>query len=125
MDISEKNEQYLHLLMDIYDISTSLHVRTYIWGGMSIDIWENRFIREHGDLDGFTEKLIENLDALTVAYENRGYTASFEQAFSMLTSPCRQPVGICNPHEIHPIPARFFAVIKTGCVDRAPSGVRR
>jgi len=84
MEISEKNRQYLILLDDIYNISSAFGIKTYIWGGFSIDIWENKLLREHGDLDGFIENLTENIDGLIKSYKNRGYEAAFNTEFSML-----------------------------------------
>ena len=84
MVISEKNQQYLCMLEDIFDISTKLGIKTFIWGGMSIDIWEGYFLREHGDLDGFVENLIENLDVLVSEFRKRKYEITFTSEFSML-----------------------------------------
>lgn len=78
---SEKNKQYISLLDDIRNISKELGIKTYIWGGMTIDIWEGRFLREHGDLDGFTENLVENLPYLTEMFQCREYEISFNNEF--------------------------------------------
>jgi len=51
---------------------------------MSIDIWEGHILREHGDLDGFTENLIENIPQLTTAYDSLGYSTTFDKDFCML-----------------------------------------
>ena len=84
MEISEKNHQYIAMLTDIFDISSSIGIKTFIWGGLSIDIWEGHFLREHGDLDGFVENLIEYLEPLTSEYLKRGYRVTFNREFSML-----------------------------------------
>lgn len=84
MEMSEKNHQYIAMLTDIFDISSSLGIKTFIWGGLSIDIWEGHFLREHGDLDGFVENLIECLEPLTSEYVKRGYRVTFNSEFLML-----------------------------------------
>jgi len=84
MEISEKNRQYIILLKDIFDISSELGIMTYIWGGFAVDIWEGRLLREHGDLDGFTENLNENIEDLMELYKARGYEVTFNKEFSML-----------------------------------------
>lgn len=82
--LSEKNQQYLLMLEDIVNISLMLGIKTYIWGGMSIDIWEGQFLREHGDLDGFVENMDVHLDSLMNEYRKRGYDVQYICAFSML-----------------------------------------
>ncbi|WMJ90550.1 nucleotidyltransferase domain-containing protein [Anaerocolumna sp. MB42-C2] len=84
MVISKKNQQYITMLADIYDISSSLGIRTFVWGGLSIDIWEGYFLREHGDLDGFVENLTEYVESLTSEYVKRGYKVTFHSEFLML-----------------------------------------
>ncbi|MDF2989022.1 MAG: hypothetical protein K0R50_4532 [Eubacterium sp.] len=84
MEISEKNHQYITMLADIFDISSSLGIKTFIWGGLSIDIWEGHFLREHSDLDGFVENLIECLESVTSEYVKRGYKVTFNSEFFML-----------------------------------------
>jgi hypothetical protein len=82
--ISETNHKYLTFLRDIYEVSAACGTKTYIWGGFTTDIYEGRFLREHGDLDGFTENLMVHKDSLAAAYENRGYKAELISAFSIL-----------------------------------------
>lgn len=82
--ISETNLKYLAFLRDIYEVSAACGTKTYIWGGLTIDIFEGRFLREHHDLDGFTENLTEHLDSLRLHYERRGYMTEFKSAFSIL-----------------------------------------
>lgn len=82
--LSEKNIQYLAMLEDIDRISSLVGTKTYVWGGMTLDIWEGRFLREHGDLDGFVENLEENLAALTQEYQACGYAVKYIHSFSML-----------------------------------------
>lgn len=84
MEISEKNHQYITMLADIFDISSSLGIKTFIWGGLTIDIWEGHFLREHGDLDGFVENLIECLESVTSEYLKRGYKVTFNSEILML-----------------------------------------
>jgi len=82
--LSEKNQQYLSMLDDIYHVSNAFGIKTYIWGGLALDLWEGRFLREHGDLDGFVENLEEYLVLLMKEYQKRGYEAKFISDFSML-----------------------------------------
>lgn len=72
------------MLDDIINVSSALGLKTYIWGGLTIDIWEGKFLREHGDLDGFTENLEEHLESLMKEYSGRGYAVSYLSDFSML-----------------------------------------
>lgn len=84
MDISVNNQHYLQFIKDIYEVSAALSVRTYIWGGFTQDIFEGRFLREHGDLDGFVENMMAVLEQLIQQYESRGYHTRFMEDFHML-----------------------------------------
>jgi hypothetical protein len=82
--ISSANLSYLSFLRDIFEVSAACGTKTYIWGGFTTDIYEGRFLREHGDLDGFTENLTDHLDCLRLEYERRGYSTEFKGEFGML-----------------------------------------
>lgn len=82
--VSEKNQQYLRMLEDIFQVSQAVGTKTFLWGGMALDVWEGQFLREHGDLDGFTENLVEHLDSLMEEYRRQGYDVQYMHEFSML-----------------------------------------
>lgn len=84
MELSDKNRNYLKLLRDIYDISAACDTRTYIWGGFVPDIVSGRFIREHGDLDGFIRDMLAVLDRLIALYQERGYETAYLKDVHML-----------------------------------------
>ncbi len=64
--------------------SAACATTTYIWGGFTLDILEGQFLREHGDLDGFTLNLLTVLDEMMALYQARGYTTEFREDFDML-----------------------------------------
>lgn len=84
MHTSDKNRQILSMLQDISQVSESLNIKTYIGGGMTIDIWEGQFLHVHDDADGFTENLIAHKDLLIEAYEKLGYQVRFLEDYSIL-----------------------------------------
>ena len=84
MSHSNSNGLYLRFLKDIYDISTRCSKRTYIWGGFTLDIFEQQFTREHHDLDGFVEGMMPLLGRLERLFGERGYTTEFRDDISML-----------------------------------------
>ena len=81
---TSNNLAYLEFLRDIYEVSVACSTKTYIWGGFTHDIFEGEFIRDHGDLDGFTENMMSVLDDLISNYKNRGYTTEFKNNINML-----------------------------------------
>lgn len=83
MEISKKNLNYLELLQDIYEISTLSGTKTYIWGGLTIDIFEEKFLREHGDLDGFIANMVSKLAELTKLYQQKGYQTEYVNDIGM------------------------------------------
>ena len=54
---SNKNEQQLYAMELLETYSQRLHTIPWIWGGFIIDVYENRFLREHEDLDYLTLNL--------------------------------------------------------------------
>ena len=82
--LSEKNQGYLQMIQDIYEVSAICLTKTYIWGGYAIDILRGSIVREHGDLDAFTGNMLGVLDALIELYQSRGYTAEYTEAFQIL-----------------------------------------
>lgn len=83
MSISKGNRRQLEFLRDIYEVSASCSTKTYIWGGLTIDIFEGRFLREHGAVDAFTADLLERMGELTRLYEERGYRTEFRDEWHM------------------------------------------
>lgn len=83
-DISVSNQRYLEIMEDIYEVSTICETKTYIWGGFAIDILKGRFLREHSDLDGFTENMLDKLEELILLYQARGYETKYTKDIQML-----------------------------------------
>jgi hypothetical protein len=54
---SNKNEQQLQAMELLETYSKRLHTIPWIWGGFTIDVYENHFLREHEDLDYLTLNL--------------------------------------------------------------------
>lgn len=85
MEHSESmNQEYLKMMEDIYHVSESVGLKSFIWGGFAADILQGEFTREHGDLDCFTENLPENIEELRCQYEAQGYSVSYMEEFWML-----------------------------------------
>lgn len=82
--LSESQKYQLQLLRDIIEISDLCSTKTYIWGGLAIDIVEGRFLREHRDIDGFTLNLMDVKNRMETLFQDRGYTTSFLTDFDML-----------------------------------------
>jgi len=83
-NISDSNLGYLQMMRDVYEVSAACFTKTYIWGGFVIDIFEGKFLREHGDLDGFVENMMSVLERLIIEYESRGYHTDFRKDINML-----------------------------------------
>jgi hypothetical protein len=70
---SNKNEQHLHAMKLVETYSKSLHATSWIWGGYTIDVYENHFLREHEDLDYLTLNLHGLIPQFTQCFENDGW----------------------------------------------------
>lgn len=82
--ISKSNQGYLEIIKDIYEVSVACFTKTYIWGGIAIDIFQDTFLRDHVDLDGFVENMMSVLDQLINKYKNKGYSTEFRSDINML-----------------------------------------
>ena len=81
--LSERQKLQIQILDDIYDISTKNSTRTYIWGGLVIDILEGSFLREHKDIDCFTLNLLDVKDSMDIMFRERGYATEFISGIDM------------------------------------------
>lgn len=80
----EHQEACLKLLQDIFEISTALATRTYIWGGMVVDILCGQFLRVHHDVDGFTLDLLSVKDEMAAMFCSRGYVTTYSDEYDIL-----------------------------------------
>ncbi len=83
-ELSENNKKCLNFLKDIYKVSSEADTKTYIWGGLVIDVEQGKFLREHGDIDGFIEDMMHKLHILKARYAERGYSVEFNEEFNIL-----------------------------------------
>jgi len=74
----------LQFLQDIYEVSSALSTRTYIWGGMVVDILRGEFLRDHHDIDGFVLNLLSVRTEMAGLFSGRGYTTSYQDEFDLL-----------------------------------------
>lgn len=82
--ISEKQQFQLELLNDIFTISDMCSTKTYIWGGLAIDIVEGHFLREHNDIDCFTMNLLDVKQQMETQFLQKGYAVTFLDEVDML-----------------------------------------
>jgi hypothetical protein len=81
--LSENQHIQLHVLKDIYDISCLCSTKTYVWGGLVIDIMEGRFSREHHDIDCFTLNLLDVKETVNELFVRRSYLTEFVPGIDM------------------------------------------
>lgn len=74
--LSNKNELNLLAMALVETYSKSLNSLSWIWGGFTIDIYKNRFLREHDDLDYLTLNLHSLIPQFTKLFENCGWQAN-------------------------------------------------
>lgn len=96
----ELQREYLQLIQDIYDVSTQLATRTYIWGGMVVDILCGKFLREHHDIDGFTLGLQSIATEMAALFSQRGYAVSYSSEYGMMKVKKGQVHASFNPLEV-------------------------
>ncbi len=84
MALTNAQTAQIGLLRAIYSVSYLLSTRTYIWAGLVQDVMTGRFLRDHGDVDGFTLNLWELRHDMAALFERRGYRVSFLEEFHIL-----------------------------------------
>ena len=84
MSLSPQQSAQLALLRDIFEVSALCDTRTYIWAGLVRDVLSGAFLREHGDVDGFTRSLWEKRQELAAHYEQRGCRVSYLEGVQMM-----------------------------------------
>jgi hypothetical protein len=82
--LSPLHQSCLRLLRDLSEVCSACGTRTFIWGGMSIDVQRGAFVRDHRDVDGFTLDLLQAKDDMMAMLNAKGYSCSFNAAFDML-----------------------------------------
>ncbi len=75
--MSERQKLQLQVLKDIYEVSCSCSTKTWIWGGLVIDILEGHFIREHNDIDCFSLNLLDVKNGMDTLFKQRGYATEY------------------------------------------------
>ena len=91
--MTNKAKNQIEFIQDIFNVSASLNLKTFFWGGFAVDILHGALTREHNDIDCFTENLVENKDKIVLAFESLGYSVGFYlEDFWMLE---------IKKHEIH------------------------
>lgn len=73
---SIKNALNLQAMGLVETYSKSLNTSSWIWGGFTIDIFENRILREHDDLDYLTLNLHSLIPQFITLFENNGWQAN-------------------------------------------------
>ena len=82
-NISVRQKHQLRFLDDIYEISFKCSTKTYIWGGLVMDILAGRFLREHKDIDCFTLNLLDCKGDIDDMFKEGGYTTEFSTDIDM------------------------------------------
>jgi hypothetical protein len=75
--LSDWQKQQLQILKDIYEVSRSCSTNTYVWGGLVMDIFEGRFLREHHDIDCFTLNLLDVKSDMNVLFKQKGVSTEY------------------------------------------------
>jgi len=82
-NLSDRQKHQLQFLDDIYEISCMYSTKTYIWGGLVMDIMEGIFLREHHDIDGFILNLMDVKERMDEQFILKGYFTEFIKGIDM------------------------------------------
>jgi hypothetical protein len=113
---SAADADFIAVLRDVVEVSNQLGIRTHIWGGLSIDIFEGQLLRPHDDIDGFIENLLDHTAKLTEAFSNRGYQVRILEEFQMLRIDRGDTHAVFNPFMIERSVAQWDHIGANGSV---------
>lgn len=71
--LHNNNELYLVALRLVARFSGSLHTTSWVWGGFTMDVYENRILREHDDVDYLTLHLHTLIPGFITLFESIGW----------------------------------------------------
>lgn len=74
--LSNNNELNLLAMALVETYSKSLNTLSWLWGGFTVDIYENQILRGHDDLDYLTLNLHSLIPQFTKLFENCGWQAN-------------------------------------------------
>jgi hypothetical protein len=83
-DLSIEKNDFLELLKIVYLIAGKLNIKAYIWGGFVQEIIENKYSRNHRDLDMFIENLDTKINDITEVLERENIKYEYKEQFKML-----------------------------------------
>lgn len=72
-EFSEKEKIYLETLRLLNEFSEQIGTRTYVFGGLTLDIWVGGLLRSHHDIDCLTENLHSLEDEFDQLFSHAGY----------------------------------------------------
>ncbi|MCB0112266.1 MAG: hypothetical protein KDE53_40360, partial [Caldilineaceae bacterium] len=74
--IHEHCQMILRSVALVEQISARIGTTSYIWGGLTLDVYAGRLLRKHDDIDYLTVNLCELREAFTRQFETAGCTVS-------------------------------------------------
>jgi hypothetical protein len=70
-----KTDELIAAMQQVEAFSISLNSTAWIWGGLTMDIYQGKILREHHDLDYLTLHLHELFKPLAEKFQNAGWFA--------------------------------------------------
>jgi hypothetical protein len=67
------NDEFLAAMKQVEEFSTALKTTSWVWGGLTTDVYEGRFLREHDDLDCLTLNLHTLMQPLANRFQDAGW----------------------------------------------------
>jgi hypothetical protein len=65
--------QNIHALGLVEEITSNLGIQVYVWGGFTIDIYSNKILRDHKDVDHLIVNLYDHIPKLKKQFVQRGW----------------------------------------------------
>jgi hypothetical protein len=70
-----KADELIAAIQQVQEFSISLNSTSWIWGGLTADVYQGEVLRDHHDLDYLTLNLHDIFTQVTVKFQNAGWLA--------------------------------------------------
>jgi hypothetical protein len=84
MDSTDRDDAFLRLLSDVCDVSRDVGSRSWVWGGLAVDVLRGGLLRDHHDLDCFALDLTEHQGRMIDRFRDLGYEITVLEEFQIL-----------------------------------------
>lgn len=117
MSTTDASAAYIRLVRDVFRVSSAVGTRSYVWGGLVVDVLQGELLRVHHDLDCFTLDLLEHQPTMAHGFRSLGYEITTMEEFQILRVDRDGVHAAFNPLTLHGDSAVWHHVGRHGRIE--------